>query len=84
MVTSLAPAPPVPANRVAPVPIARFGAPAREHDPPPPSTRRTIAGFVEDAALLLFAVFMVPVIILVIAAPMVLFVRVLLEIARRL
>jgi uncharacterized membrane protein len=54
-----------------------------EHDPPPPSARRTIAGFVEDGALLLLAVFAVPVGIMVIAAPIALFVRVLLEIARR-
>jgi hypothetical protein len=49
-----------------------------------PSVLRTVAGFGEDAALLLLVVCMVPVSALAIGAPIALFVRVLLEIASRL
>ena len=81
MSTSIAPR--IPAHSVVPVPTANFGVPAREHDSLASSALRTIAGFVEDAALLLLVVCMVPVSILVIGAPIVVFLRVLLEIARR-
>lgn len=81
MSTSIAPT--FPANSVATVP-ARFGAAAPEHDRPVVGVLRTLAGFVEDAALLLLIVLMIPVSILVIGVPIALFLRVLLEIARRL
>jgi hypothetical protein len=45
---------------------------------------RTLAGFVEDAASSLLIVLMIPVSILVIGVPIALFLRALLEIARRL
>jgi hypothetical protein len=45
---------------------------------------RRCLGFVDDAATLLLIVLSVPVVILLIGTPVALFVRVLLEIARRL
>src|SRR5437899_11716177 len=55
MSTSIAP--PVPAHSaVAPVSTARLGAAAREYDPPATRALRSIAGFVEDTALLVLVV----------------------------
>jgi hypothetical protein len=44
---------------------------------------RTILGWLEDASLLLLLAFMFPVVILVLGMPVALFVRLLIEIARR-
>ena len=51
--------------------------------PPPAGATRTIAGFVEDAVLLLLVLLMIPATILLIGAPIALLIRVLLEIADR-
>ena len=47
--------------------------------PPPAGALRTLAGFVEDAVLLLLVLLMIPATILLIGAPIALLIRVLLQ-----
>jgi hypothetical protein len=61
----------------------RFGPAVSEPDLPPAGPFRKIATFIEDAALLLFVVLMIPVSILLIGAIVGLFARALVEITRR-
>jgi hypothetical protein len=49
----------------------------------PPSVSRTIAGFIEDAVLLLLVLLMIPATILLIGAPIAFLIRVLIDLAGR-
>jgi len=51
--------------------------------PPPAGASRRIAGFVEDAVLLLLVLVMIPATILLIGAPVAFLIRVLLQLAGR-
>ena len=51
--------------------------------PPAAGTSRTIAGFIEDAVLLLLVLLLIPATILLVGGPIALLIRVLLEIAAR-